>query len=328
MASKGPECSISYESYNDKDKCPLFLGCGHTFCSRCLERLLPGNTIDCPKCRNPGTVPSGVEGLLKNFALLDMVNKTAPKQHVLPNTREKRPLLAGSRSKGSHKCEAGNKEHPANFCCLDCKENMCKTAAHSHTCDKASRDHQAVSLEELEANPQPASVSLICQKHNDKFRFFEEWCGNVVCRVEQFGHVCLPLAEAAFKYRQEVEDFIEVPKIIEDRIVDAFSKLTKDQEKGTAEIQRFLKKVCKWIILCCLDYLGLLSLVLHSQSFNWILTLVDTEFQPHTVHKTVTIQKKYPTFKLPTRAIASETRTLCFFQNLFTRNWQWNQVEF
>ena len=166
------------------------------------------------------------------------------------------------------------------------------------------------------------------EKHNDKFRFFEEWGGNVVCRVEQFGHVCLPLAEAAFKYRQEVEDFIEVPKIIEDRIVDAFSKLTKDQEKGTAEIQRFLKKVCKWIILCCLDYLGLLSLVLHSQSFNWILTLVDTEFQPHTVHKTVTVQKKYPTFKLPTRAIASETRTLCFFQNLFTRNWQWNQVEF
>ena len=122
---------------------------------------------------------------------------------------------------------------------------MCKTAAHSHTCDKASRDHQAVSLEELEANPQLASVSLICQKHNDKFRFFEEWYGNVVCRVEQLGHVSLPLAEAAFKYRQDVEDLIEVTKIMEDRIVDAFSKLTKDQEKGTAEIQRFLKKVCK-----------------------------------------------------------------------------------
>ena len=224
MASKGPKCSICYEDYNDKDKCPRFLGCGHTFCSRCLERLLAGNTIDCPKCRKPGTVPSGVEGLLKNFALLDIVNDT-PKENVGSNT-------------GSHDCEACGEKHPANFCCLDCKENMCKTAAHSHTCNKASRDHQAVSLEELEANPQLASVSLICQKHNDKFRFFEEWCGNVVCMVEQFGHVCLPLA-------QGVEDLIEVTKIIEDKMMDAFSELTKDQEKGTAEIQRFFEKVCK-----------------------------------------------------------------------------------
>ena len=48
---------------------------------------------------------------------------------------------------------------------------MCKTAAQFHTRNKASGDHQVVSLEELEANPQLASVSLIYQKHNDKFRF-------------------------------------------------------------------------------------------------------------------------------------------------------------
>ena len=220
MASKGPKCSICYGDYNDKDKCPRFMGCGHTFCSRCLERLLAGNTI-CPKCRKQGTVPSGVEGLLKNFALLDIVNDT------------------------SHDCEACGEKHPANFCCLDCKENMCKTAAQFHTRNKASRDDQVVSLEELEAKPQLASVSLVCQKHNDKFRFFEEWCGNVVCRVEQFGHVCLPLAEAAFKFQQEVEDLIEETKIIEDKMKKAFSELTKDQGKGTAEIQRFFEKVCK-----------------------------------------------------------------------------------
>ena len=284
MASKGPKCSICCEDYNDKDKCPRFLGCGHSFCSSCLERLLHGDTIDCPTCRKPGTVPSGVEGLLKNFALLDIVNDT------------------------SHDCKACGEKHPANFCCLDCKENMCKTAAHSHTCNKASHDHQAVSLEELEANPQLASVSLICQKHNDKFRFFEEWCGNVVCRVEQFGHVCLPLAEAAFKYQQEVEDLIKVTKIIEVKMKKAFSELTEDQGKGTAEIQRFFEKVCKWVTLlfCCLGYLGWLSLFINSRSFNWILTLVDTEFQPHTVHKTATIQKKYPTFRLPTRAIGNK----------------------
>ena len=92
MTSKIPECSICFGHYNDQSKCPRLLSCGHSFCSSCLERLLHGNTIDCPTCRNPGAVPTGVEGLLKNFALLDIVNDT-PKENVGSNT-------------GSHDCEA------------------------------------------------------------------------------------------------------------------------------------------------------------------------------------------------------------------------------
>ena len=149
MAPKEPECSICYEHYDDQSKCPRLLSCGHSFCSRCLERLLRGNTIDCPKCRNPVVVPSGVDGLLKNFALLDIVNETAPKKNIGVT--------------GLQDCEACGEKHPANFRCLDCKENMCKTAAQFHTRNKTSRDHQVVTLEELEANPQLASVSLTCQ---------------------------------------------------------------------------------------------------------------------------------------------------------------------
>ena len=256
MASKEPECSICYEGYNTENKCPRMLSCGHSFCSSCLERLLHGDTIDCPTCRNSVTVSTGVHGLLKNFALLDIVNERAPKRLVLPKTREKRSLPAGNRSKGSHECEACDEKHPANFCCLDCKENMCKTAAQFHTRNKASRDHRVVSLEELEENPQLASVSLICQKHNDKFRFFDERCDKVVCReciaVEHFGHVCLPLAEAAFKYRYEVEHLIGEADtllgetmIMEDEGMKAHSKLKKGHEQGKADIQSFFKEVCK-----------------------------------------------------------------------------------
>ena len=65
MAFKGPECSICYEGYNDEKKCPRLLSCGHSFCFSCLERLLHGNSIDCPKCRHAVAVPTGVQGLLK-----------------------------------------------------------------------------------------------------------------------------------------------------------------------------------------------------------------------------------------------------------------------
>ena len=45
----------------------------------------------------------------KNFALLDIVNETAPKQQ------------AGNKGhSGMHECEACDEKHPAAFICLDC----------------------------------------------------------------------------------------------------------------------------------------------------------------------------------------------------------------
>ena len=193
MAFKGPECLICYEGYNDEKKCPRLLSCGHTFCSSCLERLLHGNSIDCPKCRHAVAVPTGVQGLLKNFALLDIV-KEAPKEQA-----------GHTEHTGTHDCEACDEKHPATFCCLDCKENFCKTAAQFHKRSKASRDHRVVSLEELKANPQLASVPVFFPEHNDQFRFFDKDCGRVICRdcyaLNHSGHKCVIVAEAASKYR-------------------------------------------------------------------------------------------------------------------------------
>ena len=243
MASKGPECTICFERFNDENKCPRMLSCGHSFCSCCLERLLRGNTIDCPKCRNPVVVPSGVHGLLKNFALLDIVNETAPKQHA-ENTGHV----------GSHECEACDEKHPANFCCLDCKENMCKTAAQFHTRNKASRDHRVVSLEELEANPQLASVSVLCPEHNDQFRFFDQDCGCVICRdcyaLNHSGHKCVVVAEAASKYRQEMEALVtkascqvEKIKVAEAQVVQEVSLTDGACVKQREKIQGFFREV-------------------------------------------------------------------------------------
>ena len=239
MASKEPaQCSICFERYNNKNKCPRLLSCGHRFCSSCLESLIHDKTVDCPTCRNTCAVPTGVEGLLKNFALLDIVDDT---------------LEECVGSTGLIDCEACDEKHPANFCCLYCKKKMCKTAAQFHTRNKTSRDHKVVSLKELEANPH-AFVSLICQKHNDKFRFFDEKCGQVVCRecvaLEHFGHECLPLDIAAFKYREIVKGLIEETnsrfektKFAEDGVATVWSELKKAHEKGAADILSFFEEV-------------------------------------------------------------------------------------
>ena len=249
MAFKGPECSICYEGYNDEKKCPRLLSCGHSFCSSCLERLLHGNSIDCPKCRHAVAVPTGVQGLLKNFALLDIV-KEAPKEQA-----------GHTEHTGTHDCEACDEKHPATFCCLDCKENFCKTAAQFHKRRKASRDHRVVSFGELKANPQLASVSVFCLKHNDQFRFFDKDCGRVICRdcyaLNHSGHKCVTVAEAASKYRQEMEALVtkassrvEKIKAAEGQVMRASVSMKEASEERNGEIQEFFQQVRHVFVIC------------------------------------------------------------------------------
>jgi len=237
MASEGLECSICCEGFDDQNLCPRLLSCGHSFCSGCLEKLLNDKSINCPTCRNAVSVPAGVTGLPKNFALLDVL-LTKPQQ----------------KDEGSRLCESCDDKHPATSCCLDCKEDMCEDAARWHARNKASRDHRVVSLEELKANPNLAAVSVFCSEHNEQFRFFDEECGDVVCRdcvtLKHNGHKCLSLAEAASKYRQEMETLAtkasthaEEIKAAETRVGGVSLDLKQAYEKQAALIQGTFKEV-------------------------------------------------------------------------------------
>jgi len=182
-------------------------------------------------------VPAGVTGLPKNFALLDVL-LTKPQQ----------------KDEGSRLCESCDDKHPATSCCLDCKEDMCEDAARWHARNKASRDHRVVSLEELKANPKLAAVSVFCSEHNEQFRFFDDECGHVVCRdcvtLKHNGHKCLSLAEAASKYRQEMETLAtkasthaEEIKAAEAKVEGVSLDLKQAYEKQAALIQGTFKEL-------------------------------------------------------------------------------------
>ena len=179
----------------------------------------------------------------RNFALLEIVNET-PNEHA---GNIGHPL-------GSYECEACDEKHPSTFCCLDCRENMCKTAAQFHTRNKASRDHRVVSLEELKANPRLTSVSVLCPEHNDQFRFFDENCGRVICRdcyaLNHSRHKSLALDEAASKYRQEMEELVtkastqvEKIKVAEAQVMKEVVFMEKAYKERHAEIKGFFKEV-------------------------------------------------------------------------------------
>ncbi|XP_068739685.1 tripartite motif-containing protein 3-like [Montipora capricornis] len=217
MSSEALECSICCERFDDQTCCPRLLSCGHSFCSKCLEKLLSEKAINCPTCRNAVSVPAGVVGLPKNFSLLDILL-------TLPQKEDE--------EEGSPTCETcddDDDEHPATSCCLNCKEKMCKDASRWHVRQRASRDHRVVSLEELKANPRLAAVHVFCLEHNEQFRFFDEDCGHVVCRdcvtLKHNGHKCLSLAEAVSKYRQEMEALVTKASTQAEKIKGAETKV-------------------------------------------------------------------------------------------------------
>ena len=254
MASEGLECSICCERFDEEKLCPRLLSCGHSFCSSCLEKLFLEYAINCPTCRRVVSVPAGVTGLPKNFALLDVLQAT--------------PQTPADGNGDFRLCEVCDDEkHPATSCCLDCREDMCKDVARWHTRQKATREHRVVSLKEIKANPNLATTPLFCPEHNEQYRFFDEECNHVVCRdcvtLKHNGHKCLSLAEAASKYRQEIEvlatkasTHADEIKAAEARVAAVSLDLNTAYKKQTAQIKGTFKGVSK----NCFSYLFINSL--------------------------------------------------------------------
>ncbi|XP_034246575.1 uncharacterized protein LOC117648264 [Thrips palmi] len=60
------QCPICYEVYNQQDRRPKIVPCGHTFCLVCLKSL---RVKECPTCRTMFACPP--EGLIDNFLALE-----------------------------------------------------------------------------------------------------------------------------------------------------------------------------------------------------------------------------------------------------------------
>lgn len=63
------ECSVCMEHFNDDQRRPMSLLCGHSYCLDCISRM-PERI--CPSCRGPFTTPA------PNFSLLDAMSAPSP----------------------------------------------------------------------------------------------------------------------------------------------------------------------------------------------------------------------------------------------------------
>ncbi|THU47380.1 hypothetical protein C4D60_Mb09t14880 [Musa balbisiana] len=71
-----PCCSVCHSRYDEEERAPLLLHCGHGFCKACLSRMFAASadtSICCPRCRHPTVVGNSVQALRKNFPILSLL---------------------------------------------------------------------------------------------------------------------------------------------------------------------------------------------------------------------------------------------------------------
>lgn len=76
---KIPCCSVCQTRYNEEDRVPLLLQCGHGFCKECLSRMFSASqdtTLSCPRCRHVSVVGNSVQALRKNYAVLALIHSS------------------------------------------------------------------------------------------------------------------------------------------------------------------------------------------------------------------------------------------------------------
>jgi len=144
------ECRVCQDVFGlVGDKVPRLLYCGHTVCHACLLRLpLREDTIQCPFDRQPTPVGnSGVWGLKKNFALLELLERLQDSQErdavavLLSNDVLHKERLLGIR------CDE-NDTHTAVLYCTVCATHLCEVCSESSHGTRTLAKHRRVPLSE------------------------------------------------------------------------------------------------------------------------------------------------------------------------------------
>ena len=165
------ECSICLDTF----KQPKLLPCFHAFCkSPCLEKLVAkdGHSLTCPTCRH--IVPlseKGVDGLQSDFH----IDRLFEIRNAFNKAAEPTETQCGN-------CE----DDRATGYCRDCGDFLCEKCQAAHKLTKFTKNHQLLTLEELETQAAslvpPKKDAPRCPKHtNKKLKIYCETCKKLIC---------------------------------------------------------------------------------------------------------------------------------------------------
>ena len=222
------ECGLCFEEYKD----PKLLSCFHVFCKQCLERLVVQAhgqpTLQCPNCHGTTTLPSqGVSGLQSDFRM--------------HNLFEIRDVFQKVKEPQQTQCENCENSHSTRVC-QDCSVFLCQECAEIHQKWKSSRNHKIVTVTDIQASADVASIVSLkrklscCQKHPENIcKMYCETCSELICsdctiRLHQ-GHQYDLISDTFPKHKEEIIASLEPVKHHLAAVKTAFQALDKRESE-------------------------------------------------------------------------------------------------
>ena len=115
------ECPSCLEIYDDRDRIPRNLPCGHTYCEHCISQILIRKS-ECPTCRHKFDPALKASSFSKNFVALEVSSKHREIQKKL--------------------LFCTNHQEPLRFFCETCQVNICASCIIEHSGHKFTKqDH-------------------------------------------------------------------------------------------------------------------------------------------------------------------------------------------
>nr|XP_054507588.1 E3 ubiquitin-protein ligase TRIM23 isoform X2 [Agelaius phoeniceus] len=171
-AVKVLECGVCEDVFSlQGDKVPRLLLCGHTVCHDCLTRLpLHGRAVRCPFDRQVTELgDSGVWGLKKNFALLELLERLQNGPAGQYGTAEEGIGLSGE---SIIRCDE-DEAHVASVYCTVCATHLCADCSQLTHSTKTLAKHRRVPLAD---KPHEKTMCSQHQVHAIEFVCLEEGC--------------------------------------------------------------------------------------------------------------------------------------------------------
>ncbi|XP_018517789.1 E3 ubiquitin-protein ligase TRIM23 [Lates calcarifer] len=222
------ECGVCEDVFSlQGDKVPRLLLCGHTVCHDCLTRLpLHGRAVRCPFDRQVTELgDSGVWGLKKNFALLELLER-------LQNGATNQSGMAEDALKGMGECIIRcdeDESHTASMYCTVCATHLCAECSQLTHSTRTLAKHRRVPLAD---KPHEKTLCPQHQVHAIEFVCLEEACqsGPLMCCVckeygKHQGHKHAVLETEANQIRASILDMAHCIRTFTDEVSEYSRKL-------------------------------------------------------------------------------------------------------
>ncbi|XP_022167021.1 E3 ubiquitin-protein ligase TRIM23-like [Myzus persicae] len=170
------ECRVCEDIFTlQGDKVPRLLYCGHTICHSCLLRLYQRcSSVQCPFDRQATPIgPSGVWGLKKNFALLELLERLQRSNKAEININSYLNSEAMEKEEQLHIICDENENHIAVLYCTVCCTNLCFYCSEQTHSTRTLAKHRRVPISE---KPQERPRCPLHPSHVAEFTCLQDSC--------------------------------------------------------------------------------------------------------------------------------------------------------